>query len=76
MHNAKLLGFTPDGGPIVRLAGLTPPADRRGSVLSIGSDGAVIVAFEKSEDSSEPQTSGVPDATSREPLAGTSHSDA
>jgi len=45
-YNARLLGFTSQGGPILQFAEMPRPFDAKSSaVLSTGRDGQVIISF-------------------------------
>ncbi|TPX16762.1 uncharacterized protein E0L32_003703 [Thyridium curvatum] len=47
-YNAKLIGYTPGGGPIIQFDEKPEPLDEReATVISTGIDGAVTVAFGK-----------------------------
>jgi len=45
-YHARLLGFTPEGGPILQFAEMPRPFDAKSSaVLSTGQDGQVVISF-------------------------------
>jgi hypothetical protein len=46
-YNARLLGYTPEGGPIIQFTEAPAPLDGQTKFVSTDGDGRVIVAFNK-----------------------------